>query len=112
MMHMHTFTLFASLAVGASAGTLSVPFSKQKLRHEPSLDKRDTLTITGLNNITGGGYFGQFQVGTPGQNISFHLDTGSSDTWMNSVDTDLCNRKTLQELTGPCLATCMFMFLL
>ncbi|KAM0252681.1 hypothetical protein ACHAP5_000973 [Fusarium lateritium] len=102
---MHTLTLLASLAVGASAGTLSVPFSKQKLHHESSLDKRDTLTITGLNNITGGGYYGQFQIGTPGQNISFHLDTGSSDTWVNSVDTDLCTKKSLQELTGPCLAT-------
>lgn len=76
-MYTHTFTLLASLAVGASAGTLSVPFAKQKLHHESSLSKRDTLTLTGLNNITGGGYFGQFQIGTPGQNISFHLDTGS-----------------------------------
>ncbi|KAF5670623.1 SAP3-like protein [Fusarium heterosporum] len=102
---MHTFALLASLAVGASAGTISAPFVKQKLSLDSSVHKRDTLTLTALNNITGGGYYSEFEIGTPGQKISFHLDTGSSDTWVNSVDTDLCNSERLQESTGPCLAT-------
>ncbi|KAM0356165.1 hypothetical protein ACHAPU_000560 [Fusarium lateritium] len=102
---MHTFALLASLAVGASAGTVSAPFVKQKLSLDSSVHKRDTLTLSALNNITGGGYYSEFEIGTPGQKISFHLDTGSSDTWVNSVDTDLCNSKSLQESTGPCLAT-------
>ncbi|EXM35305.1 Aspartic peptidase A1 family [Fusarium oxysporum f. sp. vasinfectum] len=102
---MRTFTLLASLAVGVSAGTVSAPIVKQRFHHESSLHKRDTLSLAALNNITGGGYYAEFQVGTPGQNISFQLDTGSSDTWLNSDETDLCNSRTKQETIGPCMTT-------
>lgn len=103
---MRTFTLLTSLAVGVSAGTVSAPIVKQRFHHESSLHKRDTLSLAALNNITGGGYYAEFQVGTPGQNISFQLDTGSSDTWLNSDETDLCNSRAKQEAIGPCMTTC------
>ncbi|KAF4345982.1 aspartyl ase SAP3 precursor [Fusarium beomiforme] len=102
---MRTFTLLTSLAVGVSAGTVSAPIVKQRFHHDSSLDKRDTLGLAALNNVTGGGYYAEFQIGTPGQNISFQLDTGSSDTWLNSDDTDLCKSKAKQENIGPCMTT-------
>ncbi|KAF5982250.1 hypothetical protein FCOIX_3776 [Fusarium coicis] len=80
---MRTFTLLTSLAVGVSAGTVSAPIVKQRFHHESSLHSRDALSLTALNNITG----------------------CSSDTWLNSDETDLCNSRTKQEATGPCMTT-------
>jgi hypothetical protein len=102
---MRTSTILASLAVGASAGTVSVPFVKNEFHHGASIEKRDTLDLEALNNITGGGYYAEFSIGTPPQNISFLLDTGSSDTWVNSKDTDLCHSKKAQQTNGYCMAT-------
>ncbi|KAF4454808.1 hypothetical protein F53441_2750 [Fusarium austroafricanum] len=102
---MRTLTLLTSLAVGASAGTVSAPLAKQRFQTDSLIHKRDTLGLAALNNVTGGGYYAEFQIGTPGQNISFQLDTGSSDTWVNSDDTDLCNSKRLQETSGFCTST-------
>ncbi|KAM0476749.1 hypothetical protein ACHAPX_006173 [Trichoderma viride] len=99
---------FASLAglVAAgtvSAGVVSVPFEKRFLDSNPlpSLLRRDgTVALDALNNITGGGYYAEFSVGTPPQKLSFMLDTGSSDTWVNSVDADLCTDSIIQERVG------------
>ncbi|KAJ4254320.1 hypothetical protein NW762_009912 [Fusarium torreyae] len=102
---MRAFFLLGSLAVGASAGTISAPFIKQRFHDSSSIGKRDTLDLDALNNVTGGGYYAEFQVGTPGQNISFLLDTGSSDTWVNSDDTDLCSSASLQSENGYCMTT-------
>ncbi|KAH6887952.1 aspartic peptidase domain-containing protein [Thelonectria olida] len=86
------------------AGTVAVGFSKQTLDHSVTITRRDnTLDLTALNNITGGGYYAEFSIGTPGQKLSFLLDTGSSDTWVNSVDTDLCNSLSLQKTNGFCM---------
>jgi hypothetical protein len=91
----------------ASAGVVSVPFEK---RSDPvhSLLRRDgTLSLDALNNITGGGYYAEFSIGTPPQKLSFQLDTGSSDTWVNSVDADLCTSVINQENAGVyCSKTC------
>lgn len=102
---MHYLQILCLIA-GVSAGTISVPFSRASLDQNPSLVKRDTLTLDALNNITGGGYYGEFEVGTPGQKLSFLLDTGSSDTWVNSFDSDLCNSQTDQAYWGYCWNTC------
>ncbi|CAG7560794.1 unnamed protein product [Fusarium equiseti] len=102
---MRTSTILASLAVGASAGTVSVPFVKNGFHHGASIQKRETLDLEALNNITGGGYYAEFSIGTPPQNISFLLDTGSSDTWVNSKDTDLCHSEKAQQTNGYCMAT-------
>ncbi|PNP48970.1 hypothetical protein TGAM01_v204847 [Trichoderma gamsii] len=86
-----------------SAGVVSVPFEKRFLDSNPlpSLLRRDgTVALDALNNITGGGYYAEFSVGTPPQKLSFMLDTGSSDTWVNSVDADLCTDSIIQEQVG------------
>lgn len=92
---MHSLALLG-LATAATAGHVSVPVSRQKFANphaRRALLKRqstDPITLEALNNVTGGGYYSEFEVGSPGQTISFLLDTGSSDTWVNSVDVDLC----------------------
>lgn len=90
-----------------SAGHVAVPVSRQRFsnHHARALHKRQStepLTLEALNNITGGGYYSEFEVGSPGQTISFLLDTGSSDTWVNSVDVDLCSDEDLQAVNGYC----------
>ncbi|CAM1501766.1 Fc.00g037500.m01.CDS01 [Cosmosporella sp. VM-42] len=94
-----------SFAAAVSAGTVSVPFSKVKLSSALSITKRSSLTLEAFNNITGGGYYAEFQVGTPGQKLGFLLDTGSSDTWVNSKDSDLCSSTSLQTQNGFCMTT-------
>lgn len=94
------------LATTVSAGTVSVPVTKIKLSPPSAIRKRDTLNLIATNNISGGGYYAEFEIGTPGQKIGFLLDTGSSDTWVNSVDADLCNSQDLQRNNGYCMTTC------
>lgn len=86
-----------ALAATASAGTLAVPFHRRPAP-AASVTRRDgTLHLEALNNITGGGYFAELGVGTPPQKLSFLVDTGSSDTWVNSVDADLCRSPQAQQ---------------
>ncbi|KAL6889745.1 aspartic peptidase domain-containing protein [Trichoderma longibrachiatum] len=93
--------LFAAATV--SAGVVTVPFEKRNLNpeHALSLLRRDgSVSLDAINNLTGGGYYAQFSVGTPPQKLSFLLDTGSSDTWVNSVTTDLCTDELTQQTVG------------
>jgi hypothetical protein len=62
--------------------------------------KRDTATSVVVNNITGGGYYIDVEVGTPGQKQTMVLDTGSSDAWIVDVDADLCSDRSLQRTYG------------
>ncbi|KAK5991102.1 putative aspartic-type endopeptidase opsB [Cladobotryum mycophilum] len=101
--HLPVVGLLAATTV--SAGVVSVPFAKRYPVDDtvPSLIRRDgTVDLRALNNITGGGYYAEFGIGTPPQNLSFMLDTGSSDTWVNSVDADLCSDELEQEQNGYC----------
>lgn len=38
-------------------------------------------------------YFCNITLGTPQQNIRTHIDTGSSDLWVNTPDSQLCSRR-------------------
>jgi hypothetical protein len=64
------------------------------------LSKRDFHAGSINNNITGGGYYMDVQVGTPGQPMTMVLDTGSSDVWFLSYQADLCTSKSLQNRYG------------
>ncbi|KAK0610906.1 aspartic peptidase domain-containing protein [Immersiella caudata] len=57
------------------------------------------------NNLTVGAYFAEVEVGTPGQKMTLHIDTGSTDVWLLSKSADLCNLSVLQALYGQCKDT-------
>ena len=52
---------------------------------EQTLDNLDTL------------YFANVSLGTPAQDLQLHIDTGSSDLWVNSPSSQLC-----QSRVSPC----------
>ena len=62
--------------------------------------KRDTYSQALINNITGGAYYAEVTVGTPGQKVSVVLDTGSSDLWVVSYEADLCTDYSIQQAWG------------
>ncbi|KAH6628398.1 aspartic peptidase domain-containing protein [Chaetomium tenue] len=72
----------------------------------PTLARRETFSERLINNIAGGGYYVKVKVGTPGQDLTMLLDTGSSDAWVLGHDADLCTDRDLQSLYGmPCADT-------
>ncbi|KAK7711674.1 hypothetical protein SLS57_007967 [Botryosphaeria dothidea] len=54
--------------------------------------KRDSVQATLDNEETL--YFANASLGTPAQSLRLHLDTGSSDLWVNTDSSDLCSSKT------------------
>ncbi|KAJ6781949.1 hypothetical protein PWT90_04107 [Aphanocladium album] len=90
--------LALSALVGlASAGTVSVDIRKDQLSAQIAdmvqIHRRsgnDVFDLQAFNNLTGGGYYADFGIGTPPQKLTFHLDTGSSDTWVNKKGIDFC----------------------
>lgn len=100
-----------ALATTAAAGAARIPIARNPAgsvrRRNPRLTKRATLTESLVNNVTEGGYFASVSVGTPGQDITLILDTGSSDAWVVAADASLCSSRFLQlEYEETCGATC------
>ncbi|KJZ69347.1 hypothetical protein HIM_11269 [Hirsutella minnesotensis 3608] len=87
----HLLALGLAVSTAASAGTVSVPLYSE---HGSTLSRRDaTVHIDALNQIKeSAGYFTDLLVGTPPQKVRFHLDTGSSDTWVNAVNATVCTQ--------------------
>ncbi|KAH9838911.1 Aspartic peptidase, putative yapsin [Teratosphaeria destructans] len=89
----------ASLAT-AEPRVVSMPIARSS---QPRLAKRASTAspVRIGNNATGGFYYISALVGTPGQNISFQLDTGSSDVWMFNQDAyNSCNQQGLGCIGG------------
>jgi len=57
------------------------------------------------NNMTVGAYFTEVEVGSPGQKVTLHIDTGRTDVWLLSKSADLCTSTVLQALHGKCKDT-------
>lgn len=66
-----------------------------------SLSKRAANTFEEVitNEKTRGGYFTTCTVGSPPQNLTMQLDTGSSDVWVPSSKAPICTRK--QDKSNP-----------
>ncbi|UNI23696.1 hypothetical protein JDV02_009500 [Purpureocillium takamizusanense] len=58
----------------------------------PRLRRRDGSSFVSsiTNNVNEGGYFATVKVGSPGQELSLQLDTGSSDVWVPWSGAKLC----------------------
>lgn len=106
-------TAVLALALTAAANVVRIPVARNsagadRTRH-PALGKRATVTESLINNVTAGGYYATVSVGTPAQDVTMVLDTGSSDAWVVSADATLCTQKKLQQYYGEtCEATCEF----
>lgn len=105
-----TVTLLA-LAATAAAEVVAIPVKRNTAgsvrKRSPRLSKRATVTESLINNVTAGGYYATVSVGTPGQDLTLVLDTGSSDAWVVSADADLCTEKKYQiYYDETCGATC------
>lgn len=63
---------------------------RDRLRHERRrIQKRSgTVTETLTNDLTL--YWANVTIGTPSQTIALHIDTGSSDLWVNAPNSTLC----------------------
>lgn len=112
--------LSAGLLFGAAGsvfgqGIISLDFQGSPLRklNLPTgvarrIAQRDALNLGALNNVTGGGYYANISVGTPGQTVTLRLDTGSSDTWVVSPSAALCSSASTQyEYDTGCSTPCM-----
>ncbi|KAK3298497.1 aspartic peptidase domain-containing protein [Chaetomium fimeti] len=98
-------TVLLALVSGASSKHV-VQFNVTKaptgihIGSAPTLARRETFSERLINNIAGGGYYVKVKVGTPGQDLTMLLDTGSSDAWVLGHDADLCADPNLQTLYG------------
>ncbi|KAJ9151831.1 Acid protease [Pleurostoma richardsiae] len=86
-------TLLAA-AANAQNGVVRWDIERRELR--PKLGKRagDTFEEVITNEQARGGYFATCQVGTPGQDLTLQLDTGSSDIWVPYSQSSVCEGTT------------------
>ncbi|KAL7945067.1 aspartic peptidase domain-containing protein [Trichoderma barbatum] len=86
----------AGVVLASAAQAQVVQFDIEK-RHTPSLRRR-AATIDGTlsNEKVQGGYFINVQVGSPGQNLTLQLDTGSSDVWVPASTAPICTETSQQ----------------
>lgn len=81
--------------------------SKRSDMSYTKLRRRADFSESIINNSTEGSYQISTAVGTPGQNITLVLDTGSSDVFVLASTADQCTNARLQREYGPCVGgTC------
>lgn len=78
------------------------PVSRDKIRrNQRELRKRGTATVSETLDNEQTLYFANVTIGTPAQSLRMHIDTGSSDLWVNTDSSSLCsNSKTAAECTA------------
>lgn len=94
-----------ALAATATAQRV-VPMSLSKAPSPaaaPTLGRRDAFARA-LDNGRNS-YYVQAQVGTPPQQLTLYVDTGSSDLWVLSTLAELCQSAEMQAKYGECLET-------
>lgn len=101
------FTGTALLAIVSFASAyVQIPVVRNEPGNPP-LMRRGAFEQIMLNNLTGGGYYAEVGLGTPRQNVTLVVDTGSSDVWVLDKAADLCTSpEKQQENFGGCIQTC------
>ncbi|KAL2023318.1 hypothetical protein VTK56DRAFT_3056 [Thermocarpiscus australiensis] len=94
--------LLALAATAAAQRVVPMSITRAILPENP-LDRRGSVSSTLANNRTA--YFTKWQIGTPPQTVTLQVDTGSSDLWVLSKDSDLCTSDELQQTYGYCFDT-------
>ncbi|MCJ1436293.1 hypothetical protein MMC27_005671 [Xylographa pallens] len=85
-----TSVVFASSASAPKA----VAFEFERKRAPPgTLSKRSNVDVTLLNTQNAFIYVANVSVGSPPQNVSMQIDTGSSDFWINTADSVQCTQR-------------------
>lgn len=98
----------AATSALAEPRVLHMPMTRNA-NHPGPLAKRasssNTAQVTVVNDVSYGLYYVNATIGTPGQELSLVLDTGSSDVWM--FGTGACATSTQSQ--GDCFGgECMF----
>lgn len=75
------------------------PVARDALRKRSQLRKRQQVVSETLGNERAL-YTANVTIGTPSQDFQLHIDTGSSDMWVNSPQTQIC-----QSRRSPCSET-------
>jgi hypothetical protein len=76
--------MLLSLVNHVNAEPKVVSMQTKRMPHSRALEKRGDGEVVAIGN-GGVGYFLNTTIGTPGQSVWLHVDTGSSDTWMFSA---------------------------
>jgi hypothetical protein len=106
-------TTLLSIAALSSGSLAVVTMNISKPPKQPLLVGRSLLAARKdfsesiANNFTGANYNIAVQVGTPAQDITMAIDTGSSDVWVLSVNAGLCTSSAIQDQVGTgCQTPC------
>ncbi|KAK9779781.1 putative Aspartic peptidase domain-containing protein [Seiridium cardinale] len=87
-----TIATSSLLASVAQAQVVQWDIQKRQSQPKEGIVKRAASTYSEVitNEETRGGYFATVAIGTPSQNLTLQLDTGSSDIWVPSSSASVC----------------------
>ncbi|KAF3311194.1 hypothetical protein TWF173_008644 [Orbilia oligospora] len=76
-----------------SSKVIRVPFSKERVTHN-QVSKREPASKTAVQKLDNKDFlfYANVTVGTPPQHIRLHIDTGSSDIWVETANSEICRR--------------------